>query len=222
MGNGDPDSQRAFRILVDRCQTLAAGLGVRDFAPDALQEVKRLASDLAPAFDCVTAGLLWMLLVQTVAQLVQQVRSEQDFETTSLFVSLTTAPPNSWRFQKTFSQLVDSLCQRSSVPPLDPRVSLAVEIIATRYADSRLRLTTIAKELNLSPTHLSRLLTRHTGRGFAAHMRERRIAAASDLLRRSVLSVKQVRVAVGYTSTALLDRHFKATYGTTPSSFRRH
>lgn len=96
-----------------------------------------------------------------------------------------------------------------------------LRIIASRYSDSRLTLSAIAQELQLSACHLSRLVTLRSGVGFLKHLHRTRVAAAAKLLVSTRLSVKEIAAAVGYGSTSALDRQFKRVHQMTPLDCRR-
>jgi transcriptional regulator GlxA family with amidase domain len=97
------------------------------------------------------------------------------------------------------------------------RVALA-ELRAS-YMDSAASLVSVAGKVGVSAGHLGRVLKRRTGRGFRAHLTRLRTRHAASLLR-GRLTVKEVAAAVGYHSTGELDRHFRATFGATPSEYR--
>lgn len=102
----------------------------------------------------------------------------------------------------------------------DSRVVRAIQEIDRRHADPRLRLRTLARQLAISPTHLTQLLKLSTGQTFGAHLHHRRVAHARQLLGGTALSVKEIATRVGYASTTQLDRHFKRQAGQSPSQFR--
>lgn len=105
-------------------------------------------------------------------------------------------------------------------PAVDPRVSGALTAIESRYADPRFRLHRLARDLGVSPTHLTQLLKRDTGHTFGGHLHLRRIAEAQRLLSQSGLSIKEIAARVGYMSSSQLDRHFKRRVRCAPSVFR--
>jgi AraC-like DNA-binding protein len=118
---------------------------------------------------------------------------------------------------------LDQLAHRSresqgSVSQL--RACKAVQLIAARCQDCRLSSGVVAKRIGISSGHLGRLLRRHTGRGFAAHLRAARVGAATTKLRNSTSSIKEIAVSVGYTRTSDFDRHFRKERGVSPEQFR--
>lgn len=94
-------------------------------------------------------------------------------------------------------------------------------ILDTRYADMRLSAVIIAAEMNLTASHLSRLLKRQTGHGFPWHVRRVRTIEAARLLVDSGFSIKEISSRIGYAHTSQFDRHFRAAFGVTPSAYRQ-
>ena len=96
------------------------------------------------------------------------------------------------------------------------------EMVVTRRLTERgLTVTEVAKEMNLSVSHLLHLLKRHTGGGFRTYLTAVRLARARELLTTTTLSVKEVAAAAGYATTSQFDHHFRALYGVTPTAYRR-
>ena len=95
-------------------------------------------------------------------------------------------------------------------------------VIETRYRESNLTLRVVSAEVQLSMSHLSRLLNRDLGCSFRAHLNQLRVSRAQRLLLTSTLSIKEVAAAVGYRNTSQLDRHFRLVCATTPASYRRN
>ncbi len=96
--------------------------------------------------------------------------------------------------------------------------------LALRYIsdnlDRPLRIEEVARHVNLSPRHLSRVLRKSTGTTFTAFVTQARIDRAKNLLRRTDLSVKEVAGRVGFRNV----QHFTATFslhaGAPPAAFR--
>lgn len=96
------------------------------------------------------------------------------------------------------------------------------EIVVTRRLTERgLTAAKVAKEMNLSVSHLLHLLKRHTGGGFRTYLHAVRLARARELLTSTTLSVKEVAAAAGFTTTSQFDRAFRAVHGITPTAYRR-
>ena len=88
------------------------------------------------------------------------------------------------------------------------------------YAD-RLELETLAAVAGMSKYHFQRLFTATYGVSPAAHLSQRRIERAQDLLRATNLTVTEVCHAVGYSSLGSFSSRFRELVGSSPSEFQR-
>jgi len=105
----------------------------------------------------------------------------------------------------------------------DPRATRALHVIAQRYREPGLSLRTVAREVGVSSEYLCRLLKRHTGRGFVAHLHQRRVREAQRLLRETGLSVKEIAFQIGFERTSHFDLRFRSVCGESPTAYRgRH
>jgi AraC-like DNA-binding protein len=100
------------------------------------------------------------------------------------------------------------------------RVDRALTIIARRFGEHSLTLTIVARELRVSPFHLTRLLKKHTGHGFRKHLTDCRLGQAKALLTTTLLSVKEITASIGYGHVSDFDRAFKRRFGMTPGQYR--
>lgn len=103
----------------------------------------------------------------------------------------------------------------------DARVRRALEYIERRSSSAALTLGDVAAAVGLSKWHMDRLLRRHTGRCFKAHVREARLNAAGGLLLTTVKSVKEIAMSVGYSHATDFNRQFKRVFASTPTEWRR-
>jgi transcriptional regulator GlxA family with amidase domain len=91
---------------------------------------------------------------------------------------------------------------------------------ADRHFAEPLHLEELASIAAISKYHFHRLFTATYGRTPAAHLAERRIERAQDLLRSSNLSVTEVCFAVGYSSLGSFSSRFTQIVGETPTAFQ--
>jgi transcriptional regulator GlxA family with amidase domain len=91
---------------------------------------------------------------------------------------------------------------------------------ADRHFAEPLTLEDLASIAAISKYHFHRLFTVTYGRTPAAHLAERRIERAQDLLRSTNLSVTEVCFAVGYSSLGSFSSRFTQIVGETPSAFQ--
>jgi len=110
-------------------------------------------------------------------------------------------------------------------PPGSETSDIAARL-AVRFIHDNLNrplpLAEIAAQVHLSPRHLSRLLTRFTGKSPAHYITHARMDRARGLLLRSQTPIKEVGAAVGYPDVHHFTRAFAAHFGTPPGEMRRH
>ncbi len=92
---------------------------------------------------------------------------------------------------------------------------------ANRHYAEPLDLEQLASVAALSKYHFHRLFTETYGVTPAAHLSERRIERAQDLLRATNLTVTEVCMAVGFASLGSFSSKFRDIVGETPSQFQR-
>jgi transcriptional regulator GlxA family with amidase domain len=101
----------------------------------------------------------------------------------------------------------------------EPRIRYAVWLME-RHRAAPLPIGEIARAVNLSPAHLTRLFRRELGRSPARVCRDMRLAHARRLLQSSFLTVKQVMAACGWNDPSHFCREFKRQYGYSPTALR--
>lgn len=103
--------------------------------------------------------------------------------------------------------------------PRDPRLRHVLWLME-RHRSAPVSMSELARAVNLSPTHLSRLFRRELGRSPARVWRELRLDHAKRLLQTSFLTVKQVMGTCGWSDPSHFCREFKRRHGYTPTSLR--
>jgi AraC-like DNA-binding protein len=92
---------------------------------------------------------------------------------------------------------------------------------ADRHYTEPLDLDTLAAVAGLSKYHFQRLFTATYGLSPAAHLSQRRVERAQDLLRATNLTVTEVCHAVGFSSLGSFSSRFRELVGESPSEFQR-
>lgn len=110
--------------------------------------------------------------------------------------------------------------ERPRVTPGDMRVKLALRILDKEYRHYDRTLDELCKQLGISVWHFARLFKKNTGTSFRAYLINLRLKKAAELLRSTLLSVKEISTSVGYKHVSDFDHHFKAVYGIQPSIYR--
>ncbi|MBT2341923.1 MULTISPECIES: AraC family transcriptional regulator [Pseudomonas] len=117
-----------------------------------------------------------------------------------------------------------SLASPCYAPTLDARscarIHKAFEYLHTELTGD-LRLSVIARQLNMSEPGFSRFFKRITGHGFVDLMRKLRVQRACRLLAQSELPVTDICFEVGYNNLSNFNRHFRIEMHQTPSEYRR-
>ncbi|MEU5724627.1 AraC family transcriptional regulator [Micromonospora sp. NPDC047738] len=90
-----------------------------------------------------------------------------------------------------------------------------------RHYAEPLDLAAVAAVAGVSKYHFHRLFTVTYGLSPAAHLSQRRIERAQDLLRSTNLTVTEVCHAVGFTSLGSFSSRFRDLVGEAPSEFQR-
>jgi AraC-like DNA-binding protein len=99
-------------------------------------------------------------------------------------------------------------------------VGKAMRVITEKYTDPELDLPCVARELPMSPTHLSRLLNQKVGVSFRQLLRQMRIEEAKRMLASRRYSVKEVALRVGFSNSHYFSRSFKEVTGQSASQYR--
>ncbi len=95
----------------------------------------------------------------------------------------------------------------------------ALEIIEQRFSES-IRLSTVADELHINSSYLSRLFLSETGTSFSACLSHTRISHAKEMLRTTEYSVEEIAVRCGFCNSSHFIKFFHAAEGMTPMQYR--
>lgn len=93
--------------------------------------------------------------------------------------------------------------------------------LQTHYQDPTLSLSTVAEEMNLSASYISRIFRQETGSNFLDTLTRIRIAHAQELLVKPGARVNDVAEQVGYVSIHTFIRAFKKLTGKTPGQWEK-
>lgn len=116
------------------------------------------------------------------------------------------------------AQLVES--PQSQPSPVRDIVTRCQWLVKRHASHETLSIGWLAKELELSPNHLSRVFSEKTGERLGEYIACVRIQNATDGLRSTQLSVKAIGAACGFRDTSYFCRVFRQTVGMTPQDFR--
>ena len=92
--------------------------------------------------------------------------------------------------------------------------------VIDRHRGEPLSLRDVARELGMTPGHLTTLVRRRTGRTVQEWIIDRRMAVARSLLADTELPVAEVARRVGMSDPGYFSRLFRRTHGTSPREWR--
>ncbi|MBD3919920.1 helix-turn-helix domain-containing protein [Paenibacillus sp. PR3] len=95
----------------------------------------------------------------------------------------------------------------------------ASEMIRQQYAED-ISLQSVARQINVNPSYLSRVFKQETGSNFVSFLTEVRMEKAKQLLQNKQMKVYEVADRVGYPNTAYFSKLFKKLMGQTPEEYR--
>jgi transcriptional regulator GlxA family with amidase domain len=89
-----------------------------------------------------------------------------------------------------------------------------------RHLDRSLRVSTLATEVNISPSHFFYLFKRHVGSTPIDYFIRLRLRHACHLLEETEMSVKAIAYTLGYDDPFYFSRIFKSVHRMAPSKYR--
>ena len=223
------DTDRGWLLpCIDGCVRVSQGLRGRDLGAT-LHEIRAVLATLPATMNESAATLARGAMLQTIGAILQAEHLDDDpcVSRAIMRLLMPTSQP-SWREEfLRFLEIVET-ARRSSVARTGAGsmcvsnvfVRHALEYIHRQYARPGLRLSHAALKVRLTPSHLTTILRRHTGRGFLAHLRACRVEAAQRLLLETTRSIKEIASAVGYEHPRQLERDVKRVCGMTPTKLR--
>ena len=115
------------------------------------------------------------------------------------------------------------VCSRAMVAPARPRHVLAVAFqrLVRERRSATLTVAECARRLNVTPNHLTEVVTADTGRTPGTLIRSSVLLEAQRLLARSSLSCAQVAGELAFEDPSYFSRFFRRETGVTPSAYRR-
>lgn len=116
---------------------------------------------------------------------------------------------------------VEESLMRSRINAQNQIVSEVERYILGNYSEN-LTLQTLAAQVHVSPSWLSKLIKKETGKNFLEHLTDTRLDVARSLLNDLNLKIYHVSSRVGYQDTIHFSRLFKRKYGLTPQKFRNN
>ena len=116
------------------------------------------------------------------------------------------------------AQIVDE--PQAQPSPVRDLVTRCQWLVKRHASDEALGVKFLAAQLELSPNYLSSLFRDKTGERINEHITRIRIQNATDGLRTTQLSVKEIGAACGFKDTSYFCRVFRQIIGQTPQDYR--
>ncbi|WP_461207482.1 response regulator transcription factor [Clostridium sp. DL1XJH146] len=101
-----------------------------------------------------------------------------------------------------------------------PSVVLAQKYIESYYYKSDLTLNEIAKDLNITPTYLSRSLKNELGSSFIEYLTKIRIKKAIEFMEDNSMKMYEIAEEVGYNTQHYFSTAFKKVMGVSPKHYK--
>ena len=102
-----------------------------------------------------------------------------------------------------------------------PAIIQTLEIMENHIADP-LSLKQLALLSSISPRQLNRIFIEKIGQSTMSVYRNLRLEKADNLVRQTVLSLTEIALATGFSSSAHFSKAFQEKYGSPPSFFRQN
>lgn len=96
------------------------------------------------------------------------------------------------------------------------------DYIEKNYSSASLNLKKCSEDLFLSPSYISLILKKESGRTFVDYLNEYRIEQAAQMLRTADLRISDISSRVGFTHPTYFSSVFKKVMGVSPKQFREN
>lgn len=120
------------------------------------------------------------------------------------------------KFWESANDLLQVLCKKN-----EREFDEILTLIDERYSDFNISLDLLADYMGVSTSQMSKLFKKKTGISYIEYLTRLRMEKASELLRNSTLSIKEIFCEVGYIDVVNASKKFKAYYNETPSTYRK-
>jgi two-component system response regulator YesN len=113
-----------------------------------------------------------------------------------------------------------SILEGRAIPAPEWKVRDFKDYIARHYGERSLSIQTIAANLSISTSYLSKLVKKHLDRSVVDYLIDYRMERAKELLATSDLMMYEIAEATGYPDAQYFSTVFKRQIGMTPTEFR--
>lgn len=116
-----------------------------------------------------------------------------------------------------FSAEAESMSEKK---PIASAVTKALSYMRKNYHKD-ISLAMVAEHVNISPMYFSSYFKKHTGEGFVSKLTNIRIEQAAKLIVTTDMTIRDIKIAVGYGHTGNFYKHFNDRYGMTPNEYKK-
>ena len=111
--------------------------------------------------------------------------------------------------------------KRKTVSHNEQLINRAITYLENNYQNPNLTLEELSSHLNISISHLSALMKKHTGRTFSSYLITLRMEKAKELLTRTELKIADIAELCGYSDVYYFSHSFKKYTGTSPRRYAK-
>lgn len=116
-------------------------------------------------------------------------------------------------------EFVTKSISESREKKLNCLILMATDYIKNNYRKD-ITLEEVSKEVNISPHYFSKLFKNEMGENFIDYLTNLRIHTAKEIMKNSLISVKEICYEIGYGDPNYFSRIFKKVVGLTPTEYR--
>lgn len=125
-------------------------------------------------------------------------------------------------FENLLLNVIKLLKPGKGLPKKTPAWAQEMKEIIQDHIDTNITLKEISKDLNISPSYLSREFSKYFGElSFGEYIQQQRIEKAKELMSNATYSLTEVAYLTGFSDQSHFTRIFKKITGQNPSDFRK-
>lgn len=125
-------------------------------------------------------------------------------------------------FENLLLNVINLLKPGKGLPKKTPAWAQEMKEIIQDHIDTNITLKEISKDLNISPSYLSREFSKYFGElSFGEYIQQQRIEKAKELMATATYSLTEIAYLTGFSDQSHFTRIFKKITGQNPSDFRK-
>ena len=171
---------------------------------------------------------LWRCMLYDIYTSLIKVTEEMDISISKLpLIDQAFTKETLQELQEWFHEIVDGICNKEQEEVVEEDdhkgqefYEDVLDFIRANFKDPDLNISQIAMEFHMTPTYVSAVFKKQTGKSILDVIRQMRIEYARDLLE-SDMSVEDVAFAAGFRESSTFIRAFKNYHGITPGQMKK-